>query len=143
MMGPRIFTVREANALIPKLEAMLSDFDAVRDRIRKVKSKVDLLEMLWGDEIHSDSNPDHREHSHYLTEVDSMKREFDALTRRVAELEVVLKSVDAGLVDFYGVIDGHLVFLCWKRGEPSVEFYHHIEEGFQGRREIAADYKRA
>ena len=140
-MGPKIFTVREANACIPAIEEAFEALDQIRSRLRKVKGKIDVLEMLWGDEIQSEANPDHREHDHYVADVEKLKQDFEGATKRISDLEVVLKSVDSGLVDFYGVIDGRLVFLCWKRGEKSVDFFHHIEEGFAGRQEIAHEYK--
>jgi hypothetical protein len=140
-MGPRIFSVREANALIPGLESAFAEFDAVRERLRRVKQKVDVLEMIWADEVRSESNPDHREYRHYTEEIEKAKQAFEAATRRVQEHEVVLKSVDAGLVDFYGVIEGRLVFLCWQRGEKAVEWYHHLDDGFAGRRPIGAEHR--
>lgn len=138
-MGPRIFTPREVTALLPELSRAFDSMDQIRARLRQLKGKMDVLEMIWGDELQSESNPDHREHQHYLGEVEKAKKDYDAAVRRFAELEAVVKSVEQGLVDFYGVIDGRLVFLCWKRGEKSVEFYHHLEEGFAGRQPIPAE----
>jgi hypothetical protein len=135
-MGPKIFTVREASACIPQLEAGFKTLDDVRHRLKKLKGKVDVLEMLWGDEIQADSNPDHREHGHYLEEMEKLKQEYEAATRRFVEMEVVLKSVEQGLIDFYGVVDSRLVFLCWKRGEKEIEYFHHLEDGFAGRQTL-------
>lgn len=138
-MGPRIYTVRECNALIPKVEEALHALDQVRSRLKQIKGKMDILEMLWGEEIQSDQNPDHREYTHYVEEIEATKKDYEACTRRLADLEVMLKSVETGLVDFYGVVDGRLVFLCWKRGEKAVEFYHHLEDGFAGRQPIPSE----
>jgi len=41
-----------------------------------------------------------------------------------------------GLIDFVGLRDGREVYLCWKYGEDSIQFWHEIEAGFQGRRLI-------
>jgi len=140
-MGPRIFTVRQANALIPALESAFAELDRVRDRLRKVKSKMDVLEMLWAEEVHTESCPDSREYKHYVEEIESARHAYEAATRKLVDHEVVLKSVEAGLIDFYGVIEGRLVFLCWKRGETAVDFFHHLEDGFPGRQQIAPEYK--
>jgi len=140
-MGPRIWTVREANATIPALDAIFKSIEEVRHRLKKLKGKADVLEMLWGDELASESCPDHREFQHYGQELERLKLEYDTQAKRFGELEVVLKSIDSGLVDFYGVIESRLVFLCWKRGETEVEYYHQIEEGFNGRVEIAREYR--
>ena len=138
-MGPRIFTAREVNALIPKLIGMFEGLDALKARLKQLKSKMDVLEMIWGDEVQVETNPDHREHLHYLEEMETAKKGYEAAVQKFGEMDAVVKSLDQGLVDFYGVIDSRLVFLCWKRGERSVEYFHHLEEGFGGRQPIPAE----
>jgi hypothetical protein len=135
-MGPRIYTPREANALVPKLTRAFDDIDQIRNRLKTIKGKVDVLEMIWGDEVRAETNPDHREYTHYVEEIEQAKKDFDTATRRFADFEAVVKSVEQGLVDFYGVIENRLVFLCWKRGEQGIEYYHHLEDGFPGRQPI-------
>src|SRR5689334_13412090 len=119
-MGPRIYTPREASALVPRLNRAFDDIDQIRQKLKTIKGKVDVLEMIWGDEIQAETNPDHREHAHYMEEIEQAKKDFDAASRRFVEFEAVVKSLEQGLVDFYGVIDSRLVFLCWKRGEKTI-----------------------
>jgi len=138
-MGPRIYTAREANALVPKLTQAFDEIDEVRNRLKTIKAKMDVLEMIWGEEIQAETNPDHKEHAHYLEEIEQAKKDYDAAGRRIADFEAVVKSIEQGLVDFYGVIDSRLVFLCWKRGEKTIEYYHHLEDGFTGRQPIPAE----
>jgi hypothetical protein len=134
-----VYTPREANALVPQVDRIMRELDAIRERLRLIKSKVDVLEMIWGDEIQSETNPDRREYVHYMEEIEKTKKEFEGATRKLGDLEAVLKSVEQGLIDFYGVIDGRLVFLCWKRGEKAIEYYHHLEDGFAGRQPIPSE----
>lgn len=138
-MGPRIFTAREVTALLPKLNGMFEALDSLKARLKQLKSKMDVLEMIWGDEVQVETNPDHREHLHYLEEMEAAKKGYEAAVQKFGEVDAVVKSLDQGLVDFYGVIDSRLVFLCWKRGERTVEFFHHLEEGFGGRQPIPAE----
>jgi hypothetical protein len=138
-MGPRVYTPREANGLVPRLDLVFGEMDRVRDRLKHLKTKVDLLEMIWGEEIRAETNPDHREYDHYMEEIEAAKKDYEGVSKKLLDLEAVLKSVEHGLVDFYGVIDGRLVFLCWRRGEKSIEYYHHLEDGFAGRQPIPAE----
>lgn len=138
-MGPRIFTAREINSLIPKLGKLFEGVDSLKARLRQLKGKMDVLEMIWGDEVQTETNPDHREYTHYIEELEAAKKDYEAAVQKFAELEAVVKSLDQGLIDFYGVIDNRLVFLCWKRGESSVEYFHHLEDGFTGRQPIPAE----
>jgi hypothetical protein len=140
-MGPRIYTVREAEALLPTVEKVFADLDQVRARLRKLKSKMEVLEMLWGEELASADNPDHEEYDHYSAEMDAAKSDYEAAVRVLNDHEIQLKSVETGLIDFYGVIESRLVFLCWKRGESGIAWYHHLEDGFQGRKEILPAHK--
>jgi len=142
-MGPRIYTVREAEALLPTVEKVFADLDAVRARIRKLKGKMDVLEMLWGEELASQDNPDHVEFGHYSSEMERATADYDSAVKVLADLEIQIKSVETGLIDFYGVIESRLVFLCWKRGEAGIGWYHHLEDGFQGRKELLPAHKSA
>src|SRR5262245_38635499 len=107
-MGPRVFTPREVNALLPDLARCFDALDRVPDRLKTAKGKLDVLEMIWGEEVRSETNPDRREHLHWITELEQAKKDHDTAVREIAELEGVVKSVDQGLVDFYGVIEGRL-----------------------------------
>jgi hypothetical protein len=78
------------------------------------------------------------------TDVRDLKRD---LVRRIAEyrdgwreveqMGAVLKDARMGLVDFYGNVDGRLVWLCWRYGESEVAHYHALEDGFSARKPIA------
>jgi hypothetical protein len=54
----------------------------------------------------------------------------------VNALGCLVKDVEQGLVDFYSMLDGEAVFLCWQFGEPGVTHWHPVDEGFAGRQPI-------
>jgi hypothetical protein len=62
--------------------------------------------------------------------------EYQAGWREVEAMGAVLKDPRTGLLDFYGRVDGKLVWLCWKYGEEAVTHYHGLDEGFAGRKPI-------
>lgn len=55
---------------------------------------------------------------------------------KLLERGVFLKDAFIGLVDFPSIIGGKLVYLCWKYGESTIEYYHELEAGYAGRRRI-------
>jgi hypothetical protein len=57
---------------------------------------------------------------------------FETLER----LDLVVRDLERGLVDFPAVIDGREVYLCWHLDEPSVGHWHGVEAGFAGRRPL-------
>ena len=54
---------------------------------------------------------------------------FDALE----ELDIVVRDLEQGLIDFPTMINGEEVYLCWLLDEPEVVYWHAPESGFGGR----------
>lgn len=52
---------------------------------------------------------------------------------------VHVRDVQHGLLDFPARREGREVLLCWKVGEPSLEFWHETGAGFAGRQPLADD----
>jgi hypothetical protein len=66
-------------------------------------------------------------------------RPLVALSRVVSELEavdIIVRDVDSGLVDFPSLRHGEEVYLCWLVGEEEIAFWHHLDAGFPGRRPL-------
>jgi hypothetical protein len=64
---------------------------------------------------------------------------FLQLQRTLGELqamEVVLRDLERGLVDFPSMRDGREVYLCWESGETEIEFWHDIDAGYGGRKPL-------
>jgi len=40
------------------------------------------------------------------------------------------------MVDFYGRIDGRLVWLCWRYGEETLRYFHELDSGYSGRKPL-------
>ena len=59
--------------------------------------------------------------------------------QRVQELGAVVKDPQIGLLDFYGRIEGRLVWLCWRYGEDALGYYHELEAGYSGRRPLGPE----
>jgi hypothetical protein len=52
---------------------------------------------------------------------------------RLEEMDVVVRDLERGLIDFPSLLGGEEVYLCWLVGEPSVGHWHAVEGGFAGR----------
>jgi len=66
--------------------------------------------------------------------------EYQKMREHVADiylLGIEIKGIEQGLIDFPAVREnGEEVFLCWKMDEDDIEFWHRIEDGFNGRNHI-------
>lgn len=72
---------------------------------------------------------------------DSAAQQLHDLISEVQQYGCVIKDLDIGLLDFPTLFRGREVYLCWKLGEPAIAYWHGIDEGFAGRKEIDQDFR--
>ena len=64
---------------------------------------------------------------------------FLALQRALGELqemEIVLRDLERGLVDFPALRDEREIYLCWEEGEEQIAFWHEEDAGHAGRQPL-------
>ncbi len=123
---PRLFTVEEANALLPELEELLSSIFVHRDQMRQ---KAPHLEPILKASM---SNGGGRIGSEYGVEAYNLYLAIE----RIRELGILLKDLDMGLLDFPHERDGRVVFLCWHPPEERICYWHEIQAGYGGRQPL-------
>lgn len=122
----KLFTVEEANALLPTLQEILEDIFRHRNVLREKAPHIEPILKA------APTNGGGRSGSEYGVEAYRLYRSID----QVRELGVVLKDLDTGLLDFPHERDGKVVFLCWHPPEERIEYWHEIEAGYQGRQPL-------
>ena len=55
---------------------------------------------------------------------------------RIDELGIALRDIPTGLVDFPALVNGRQIWLCWRRDEDVVHFWHELDSGFGERRPL-------
>ncbi len=126
----------EANDMIPVLEEKLKVCDQILIEIRSVSELTEDMEWYWGESINEDTNPDRAEYIKLEKEKSDRIERWNKSIREIEDVGILIKNPDLGLVDFYSIRDGQVVFLCWQRGEPEVRYWHTLEGGYGGRRPL-------
>ena len=62
--------------------------------------------------------------------------QMQAGVARIDELDVVLRDIETGLVDFPALVSGRQVWLCWRLGEPHIGWWHELTAGVAGRHAV-------
>lgn len=131
MSQEKLFSLAEANALIPQIELLMERMQRIGIKIRE--------------EIEACTR---ERQGHPLPELSmrellrlkpSLRQFFEEIAQAVQEIEQFgchFKGLELGLVDFPAEIDGEVVELCWQYGEKEIAFYHSRTEGFAGRRPL-------
>jgi hypothetical protein len=62
--------------------------------------------------------------------------QMQAGVARLVELDITLRDIKSGLIDFPALVSGRPIWLCWRLGEPDVAHWHAQNEGFDSRRPL-------
>jgi hypothetical protein len=130
----KIWTLEAANAVLPQLRPIVK---RQLELGAEIEERLDRLSRRIGRSI-SDGDlevaiDDDAELAALKRELSERVESYDAGWRRAEALGAVLKDPRTGLFDFYGRIEGKLVWLCWRYDEPAIEHYHDLDAGFRGR----------
>jgi hypothetical protein len=133
-MSDRTFTLDEAQSLLPVLESLLRNAINAKKLMEEVDGEMQALgqRIFLNGGTHVDVIATaHRKAQRAKAE----QRAKDALSE-IDSIGVQVKDLDIGLLDFPCEVEGRIVLLCWKMGEPSITHWHGTEEGFAGRKMI-------
>jgi hypothetical protein len=133
-MSDRTFTLDEALSLLPVLESLLRTAITGKKVMEEVEAEMQALthRIFLNGGTHVDIIATARRKAERAKAEQQAK---DALAE-IDSIGVQVKDIDIGLLDFPCEVDGRIVLLCWKMGEPSITHWHGTEEGFAGRKPI-------
>ena len=129
----RLFTLAEAQHLVPWLQGVFDEIEPLKaDLGRAQKLAQELVTRM-----RSNGGP---KASQELDESNRSQKvaqdRVDELVQTVHERDIVVRSVEQGLVDFPWDREGRTVYLCWLAGEPEITQWHELDTGFAGRQPL-------
>ena len=133
----KLFTIEEANQRLPLVRAIVQD---VVDLFADIQKRRDCLADVL--RRRGETCPG-RLYTEELEQIEEDIRQDEArlgaFIGELHELGIEFKDPVLGLVDFPAEMDGRVVYLCWKLGEPDVRFWHELHSGFAGRQSLCAE----
>ncbi|WP_425613358.1 DUF2203 domain-containing protein [Anatilimnocola sp. NA78] len=131
----KVFTIEQANAMLPLVRAITTDLTMLARDVVERRTRLAAFK----------SRKDAKAGDPYSDELASMQQAVIADSQRLQEYIDELRSLGLepkgavdGLVDFPAFMEGRLVYLCWKLGEPEVTHWHTVDGGFAGRQSLVA-----
>ncbi len=130
----KYFTPEEANNLVPKLEELISLLRASLEELLANQVAAEALESPPGGNGHS---------IHLESRARALQTERREIEGRLQQgldeassLCIEIKDINAGLADFRTLRDGREVYLCWRMGEQSIDYWHELDTGYGGRERL-------
>ena len=127
---PRLFTHEEASALLPELRPILRKIQKDKRRLDELHNEIDAITPAMATNGHANK----------VTEIElamaKLVEELNGSITRITDMQVELKDLDMGLVDFPSLRDDRIVYLCWNVDEPEIAFWHELDAGVAGRQPL-------
>ena len=132
-MQGRLFTLEEANQVLPLVRAIARD--AVR-AYRGAKKEIRAWEFLRSQGPAAPQAELDRRDARIGAQLERLRR----LTDELEGLGAVLRDYERGVVDFPAAsfADSGFVFYCWVLGEKAVSHWHAEDESYRERRGVGA-----
>jgi hypothetical protein len=130
---PRYFTPEEASQELLEIRPLVEELVAHRREQQRLQAaRFELAARIAGNGGGIDAT--------VLAEAErAEQRERVEVARCVNAIHgrgAIVKDVDRGLVDFPALRQGEEILLCWRLGEDEVAYWHGLEEGFAGRKQL-------
>ena len=123
MRHERHYTLEEATAALEPVAEVLADMREARDGLTDGEAREALSEA---GPTNGGGAP-----GRLISEAFLKLREA---AERLQAMDVVLRDLDRGLVDFPAVRDGEEVYLCWVESEEDeIGYWHDLDAGYAGR----------
>ncbi|MBS1811365.1 MAG: DUF2203 domain-containing protein [Acidobacteria bacterium] len=122
----KLFTLEEANALLPQLRRLFAGLKANRAVLQRLASEAKQAQ----EKATTGGGIQHGQL--YATALFQVIEQLET----ISSLGVEIKDIDRGLCDFPALRDGRIVYLCWLLGEDYIEWWHDLEAGFAGRQPL-------
>jgi hypothetical protein len=119
------YTREEARKLLPRILVWLDQLTLLRERLVRLEEP---LARLTAEGVDCGGSRV-RDVARTLVNIKEALGQFHSR-------DIQIKDLDRGLIDFPAFIGGKEVFLCWKKGEADVEYWHDLDAGFEGRERI-------
>ena len=122
----RIFTLAEAQSLLPRLRTLLEELSQEWKRISALNPEIQKAR----------DNAPLNGYSKFGVEYVESVSHLMSLIHEIKDMGVLLKDADKGLCDFPYIKGGRMVYLCWQLGEDTIQYWHDVETGFAGRKPL-------
>ena len=130
----RFYAIDEANGALPEVERILV---ALRDQREELITRRDkVVELSPGDDTALPAGVSEQVRLLRLS-MQGLIDQMQAGVARLVELDITLRDISTGLIDFPALVTGRPIWLCWRLGEDDVGHWHAQNEGFDARRPLS------
>ncbi|MDQ2923606.1 MAG: DUF2203 domain-containing protein [Candidatus Dormibacteraeota bacterium] len=134
MQRLRTYTVEEANSELPRVRRVVQQIAELSALLPELEDQARIAE--YESKRPAAGAQDRDRHQQARDAVGGAELELLKAVASLNGMGIQLKGPLEGLIDFPSYRGGEPIELCWKLGEDRVEHWHHVGEGFAGRKKL-------
>jgi len=130
----RLFTLEEANQLLPTLIPILKELQELRGAVDKLEVEIDSMELIL-----KGAPEDGKVRGELEEKVSGLNQaiaEMQKLIYKIESFGCILRNIELGLIDFLSQTEDRNIFLCWHLKEEKVTYWHETNENFDVRKPL-------
>ncbi len=120
----RYFTLEEARAALPEIVSKLEAVQRIRGELSELAAEME--GMGGGDRGEKPARLRLREGLSGVT----------LLIEELSATGILVRNLETGLIDFPSRSGEDDIFLCYQLGEDDIRYWHHVYDGFAGRKPL-------
>ena len=130
----KFFSLTEAERLRLQIEPMLIEAMETRRKLGELEDQLTAL----AERIQRSGGllVNYEKVARVRLERNRLEESLQSSIEHIHSMGCIVKDLDIGLLDFPCKVDGEIVLLCWRMGEPTISHWHATDEGYAGRRPI-------
>lgn len=132
----RTFTVEQANLTLPYVRRVVEDIVRTYEQWQERVREFEVVAAAGA------SSADSSRAEELQRDVQGLAADIDRYSAELEQVGARIEGYDHGRVDFPAEVEGRPVYLCWRLGEPSVQFWHEVDGGYDARRPVQQAIRR-
>lgn len=132
----RFYSIDQANERLAEVAPLLERLAAERLDLIRLRDRV-VGVGAGGPNDPSDAEADEEELRRLRLRMQGIIDQMQAEVARIDALDIVLRDIETGLIDFPALVSGRQVWLCWRIGEERVDWWHDLTSGYSARQPLS------
>jgi hypothetical protein len=130
----RFYAIDEANDSLPEVERILTALRDQREELIGLRDKVVAASPPDGETPPTGAAEQIRL---LRLGMQGLIDQMQAGVARLVDMDITLRDISTGLIDFPALVSGLPIWLCWRLGEGDITHWHPHDEGYDSRRPLS------